>query len=333
MVFLKIPNTCTNSSQHNQQQGTGSVINGHEALSHQISPLPTNPNPTHHHGGGASARIGGGSTEERARVSKLPQPDGPLNCPRCDSTNTKFCYYNNYNLSQPRHFCKACRRYWTRGGALRNVPVGGGCRRNKKGKTGNTNKSSASSSNNQNKQTATAQLQTNSQFSFLSTLQNLSQLGNIGLNLASINGNNQAHFGLPNNSSGNSRSLMNEHGFLHVGIGANSTSGLMNSNNINNNQNNILTSNQFAFFDPPTSGLYTFQSEGNMGINVVGLSSSSASMADSRVSQMAPVKTEESHLINLSRPVPGLTSPENNHFNQYWTGSGFSGSSSSGRLS
>ncbi|XP_074342013.1 dof zinc finger protein DOF3.6-like [Apium graveolens] len=41
---------------------------------------------------------------------------------------------NNYSLSQPRHFCKACHRYWTRGGALRNVPVGGGFRRNKKSK-------------------------------------------------------------------------------------------------------------------------------------------------------------------------------------------------------
>ncbi|GAB4848937.1 hypothetical protein Ancab_003750 [Ancistrocladus abbreviatus] len=54
-----------------------------------------------------------------------------LRCPRCDSTNTKFCYYNNYNLTQPRHFCKTCRRYWTKGGALRNVPIGGGCRKNK----------------------------------------------------------------------------------------------------------------------------------------------------------------------------------------------------------
>ncbi|KAL2244442.1 UNVERIFIED_CONTAM: Dof zinc finger protein DOF1.4 [Sesamum indicum] len=56
----------------------------------------------------------------------------PLKCPRCDSSNTKFCYYNNYSLSQPRHFCKACKRYWTRGGTLRNVPVGGGCRKNKR---------------------------------------------------------------------------------------------------------------------------------------------------------------------------------------------------------
>ncbi|KAL4577389.1 hypothetical protein LXL04_013498 [Taraxacum kok-saghyz] len=54
-----------------------------------------------------------------------------LRCPRCDSSNTKFCYYNNYNLTQPRYFCKTCRRYWTKGGALRNVPIGGGCRKNK----------------------------------------------------------------------------------------------------------------------------------------------------------------------------------------------------------
>ncbi|XAR72626.1 hypothetical protein NMG60_11019335 [Bertholletia excelsa] len=61
-----------------------------------------------------------------------PQHDQPLKCPRCDSTHTKFCYYNNYSLSQPRYFCKTCRRYWTKGGTLRNIPVGGGCRKNKK---------------------------------------------------------------------------------------------------------------------------------------------------------------------------------------------------------
>ncbi|KAI4382339.1 hypothetical protein MLD38_008315 [Melastoma candidum] len=60
------------------------------------------------------------------------QPEQSLKCPRCDSINTKFCYYNNYSLSQPRYFCKSCRRYWTKGGTLRNVPVGGGCRKNKR---------------------------------------------------------------------------------------------------------------------------------------------------------------------------------------------------------
>jgi hypothetical protein len=68
-------------------------------------------------GGPAGRRVG-----EAERVDKWP-------CPRCDSTDTKFCYFNNYNLAQPRHFCRGCRRYWTRGGALRNVPVGGGTRK------------------------------------------------------------------------------------------------------------------------------------------------------------------------------------------------------------
>ncbi|CAN4084090.1 unnamed protein product [Withania somnifera] len=71
------------------------------------------------------------------------QQQQQLKCPRCDSSNTKFCYYNNYSLSQPRHFCKACKRYWTRGGTLRNVPVGGGCRKNKRMKRPLTNSSSS----------------------------------------------------------------------------------------------------------------------------------------------------------------------------------------------
>ncbi|XP_059630217.1 dof zinc finger protein DOF1.2 [Cornus florida] len=57
------------------------------------------------------------------------------NCPRCASPNTKFCYYNNYSLSQPRYFCKGCRRYWTKGGSLRNVPVGGGCRKSRRSRS------------------------------------------------------------------------------------------------------------------------------------------------------------------------------------------------------
>ncbi|XP_073021371.1 dof zinc finger protein DOF1.8-like [Primulina eburnea] len=61
-----------------------------------------------------------------------PHKAQALNCPRCNSTNTKFCYYNNYSLSQPRYFCKTCRRYWTEGGSLRNIPVGGGSRKNKR---------------------------------------------------------------------------------------------------------------------------------------------------------------------------------------------------------
>ncbi|KAI4374113.1 hypothetical protein MLD38_012148 [Melastoma candidum] len=57
-----------------------------------------------------------------------------LKCPRCGSADTKFCYYNNCKKSQPRHFCKTCKRHWTKGGTLRNVPVGG-ARKNKRPRT------------------------------------------------------------------------------------------------------------------------------------------------------------------------------------------------------
>jgi len=63
----------------------------------------------------------------------VKKPEKVVACPRCNSQDTKFCYYNNYNINQPRHFCKNCQRYWTAGGTLRNVPVGAGRRKNKTG--------------------------------------------------------------------------------------------------------------------------------------------------------------------------------------------------------
>ncbi|KAL4322598.1 cyclic dof factor 2 [Arachis ipaensis] len=74
--------------------------------------------------------------EEQSETSNsqdktLKKPDKILPCPRCNSMDTKFCYYNNYNVNQPRHFCKNCQRYWTAGGTMRNVPVGAGRRKNK----------------------------------------------------------------------------------------------------------------------------------------------------------------------------------------------------------
>lgn len=77
----------------------------------------------------ASGSGNGGSVSRKSSAQKPPEQT--LKCPRCESPNTKFCYYNNYSLTQPRHFCKTCRRYWTKGGALRNIPIGGGCRKKK----------------------------------------------------------------------------------------------------------------------------------------------------------------------------------------------------------
>ncbi|KAL1201969.1 Dof zinc finger protein DOF1.1 [Cardamine amara subsp. amara] len=313
----------TNSNhQHHQLHENGSLVSGHGLLSHQLPPLQANPNPNpnpnHHHASGSAglpARMGG-SMVERARQAKISPPVGPLKCPRCESINTKFCYYNNYNLAQPRYFCKGCRRYWTEGGALRNVPVGGGCRKNnKKGKNGNSKSSSSSkqSSTVNVSSPSSEQLRTNHQFPFSPTLYNLTQLGGIGLNLAATNGNNQAH------QLGSS--LMNDLGFLHVGNGRN-----IHENN-NNNENNLMTSvgslSHFALFDP-TPGLYAFSNESNIGNNI-GIS---ASMVDSRAYQTAPVKMEEQpNSVNLPRPVSDLTSQGNQTNPYYWTGSDFSGPS------
>lgn len=76
------------------------------------------------------------------RRQQQQQPE-PLKCPRCESTNTKFCYYNNYNKQQPRHFCRACKRHWTKGGTLRNVPVGGGRKNKRLKKSSNSTSASA----------------------------------------------------------------------------------------------------------------------------------------------------------------------------------------------
>ncbi|KAK7362340.1 hypothetical protein VNO77_04450 [Canavalia gladiata] len=74
----------------------------------------------------------GEQSETSPSEEKTPKkPDKILPCPRCNSMDTKFCYYNNYNVNQPRHFCKNCQRYWTAGGTMRNVPVGAGRRKNK----------------------------------------------------------------------------------------------------------------------------------------------------------------------------------------------------------
>ncbi|XP_074568727.1 uncharacterized protein LOC141825242 [Curcuma longa] len=81
----------------------------------------------------AGAPVRPSESSAAAKMAAKPSPErAVIECPRCNSTNTKFCYYNNYSRSQPRHFCKTCRRYWTHGGALRNVPVGGGTRRSNK---------------------------------------------------------------------------------------------------------------------------------------------------------------------------------------------------------
>uniref|UniRef100_A0A803L590 Dof zinc finger protein n=1 Tax=Chenopodium quinoa TaxID=63459 RepID=A0A803L590_CHEQI len=115
-----IPNTCSSSA-------TTQITN----INTNISSSNNNNN--------NNSKPSSTSLERKVR----PQKDHAVNCPRCNSTNTKFCYYNNYSLTQPRYFCKTCRRYWTEGGSLRNIPVGGGSRKNNRSSTSALSSSSS----------------------------------------------------------------------------------------------------------------------------------------------------------------------------------------------
>ncbi|CAN6301379.1 unnamed protein product [Urochloa humidicola] len=157
MVFPSVPAYLDPPNWNNQQQGQQPRASGGAA---DARLLPVGPAaaaapdasglPSSSSAAASAAAVAAqarpNSMAERARLARMPQPEPALKCPRCDSTNTKFCYYNNYSLSQPRHFCKACRRYWTRGGTLRNVPVGGGCRRNKRSSSKSSSSSAAAGS-------------------------------------------------------------------------------------------------------------------------------------------------------------------------------------------
>ncbi|XP_023550900.1 dof zinc finger protein DOF3.6-like [Cucurbita pepo subsp. pepo] len=195
-VFLDPPNWP--SQQPNQLQPSSCEANNAQHL-------PPPPPPAA--GGGGPGSIRPGSMTDRARLAKIPQPEAGLKCPRCESTNTKFCYFNNYSLTQPRHFCKTCRRYWTRGGAMRSVPVGGGCRRSSKRSKGGSNRSKSPGGSS----TSTSTVSSNScttdilshqlahppppppppppptHFPFLGqNLQHLSDFGNLGLNFEAL---------------------------------------------------------------------------------------------------------------------------------------------------
>lgn len=120
---------------NNHTAGRGLIVAENEPTTHPSGVLQ----PSH-----ASIPLQSSSSSTTTTANPKPSSENlnPLRCPRCDSSNTKFCYYNNYNLTQPRHFCKTCRRYWTKGGALRNVPIGGGCRKNNKTNIGHALSSS-----------------------------------------------------------------------------------------------------------------------------------------------------------------------------------------------
>ncbi|XP_078181387.1 dof zinc finger protein DOF3.6-like isoform X2 [Carex rostrata] len=232
------------------------------------------------------------SMTEQARMAKVPPPDPTLPCPRCESTNTKFCYYNNYSLTQPRHFCKTCRRYWTRGGALRNVPVGGGLRRNKRSKSSSSKSSSSSATSaGVNRQVATGNGTASSSgtaianhnathLPFISPLHQMSHdygnasLPNLGLGFVNMQHIDSLEYQVENNNNNNG---------LSIGL---------EPWRIPNPQAHSL---------PFLPGMYSLEGEGIMKLSAPGL-----------ITQFASVKMEDSNnMPSLNLPRAFLDNPGN----------------------
>ncbi|GJU50376.1 DOF zinc finger protein DOF2.4-like protein [Tanacetum coccineum] len=321
MVFSSVPQYLDHHNWHHQLQqanhhGSGGVGGGVGVGENpNLPPAPPPPQPDGGGGGvGGEGSIRPGSMVDRARLAKLPLPEPGLNCPRCDSTNTKFCYFNNYSLTQPRHFCKTCRRYWTRGGALRNVPVGGGCRRNKRSSKGRSSKSpsqpgankslsvSPPRSNSENMTSTQIPHPTSLQLPFMSSL---GEYGGVGGNLSSSIAGFQPQ---------------SEIGSFQIGSGSSN----------GNNFNNILSIGggenwRLPFlpgFEVPnnTNNLFNYQSQGvteAQASSMVGGDMRSKNSGINNPQIDPPVKSEDNRGLNLSRQFLGMLGNTNQ---QAWAG-------------
>ncbi|KAI3750045.1 hypothetical protein L2E82_20669 [Cichorium intybus] len=310
MVFSSVPPYLDHHNWHHQLQqsnhhGSGGVGGG-GGENPNLPPPPPPPQP-----GGGEGLARPGSMVDRARLAKLPLPEPGLNCPRCDSTNTKFCYFNNYSLTQPRHFCKTCRRYWTRGGALRNVPVGGGCRRNKRSSKSRSSKSPSQSgpkSLSVSPPRSSSENMTSTQLPHPASLHlpfmsSLSQYGGVTGNLSSNIGGFQppsemGNFQIGSGSSGGN----NFNNILSTGGGENWRVPFLSGFDVTNNTN-----------------LFNYQNEGNIEAQ------SSSMVGDIRLKNSGvdasqidpPVKVEDNRSLNISRQFLGMLENANQ---QPWAG-------------
>ncbi|KAM0994061.1 hypothetical protein ACFX2I_009639 [Malus domestica] len=347
MVFSSIPayldpanwQQQPNHHHHLTESNTNSISNNNINNNSHFLPPPPPPLPSNTHDGcgvGGAGSIRPGSMADRARMANIPLPEQALKCPRCESTNTKFCYFNNYSLTQPRHFCKTCRRYWTRGGALRNVPVGGGCRRNKrsKGTSSSASKSPASSSD---RPTGSA---------------GSSGHANLGLNNSSTAGsadnNNMRmsphipplrfmspfstdmalNFGMMNNNNSSNYGVGDLNGFHQMGSGLGASGG-----SLFTFQQQTPSFPFMAGLDPTPAGLM-FESS---GVEVPGYNQvrPRVPFAGMSISQMASVKMElesqqqqqQNQELNLSRQLLGMNNNSGN--DQFWSNGGGRGSGGS----
>jgi hypothetical protein len=92
---ISIPNKLLDAKS-SSVSSKNSSLNGIQAVNSQSAKTETDPKPEE------VKTESDGSGKEK----ELKKPDKILPCPRCYSMETKFSYFNNYNVNQPRHFCR-----------------------------------------------------------------------------------------------------------------------------------------------------------------------------------------------------------------------------------
>ncbi|XP_076892367.1 dof zinc finger protein DOF3.6-like [Bidens hawaiensis] len=323
MVFSSVPTYLDHHNWHlqlqqsNRQQLSVGVVGAGGGENPSFPPPAPPPPPQPAGGGGGGPRGEGsirpGSMVDQARMAKLPMPEPGLNCPRCDSTNTKFCYFNNYSLTQPRHFCKTCRRYWTRGGTLRNVPVGGGCRKNKRSNKSRSSKSpsrtgpksvSESPSRCSTETMASTQLSNppSLQLPFMSSL---AQYGGVGGNISANLGGFQPQNEMGNFQLGSGSSTGNNfNNILSIGGVENWRLPFLAGFEVPNNPNNLFHYPSEVVAEAPSSSMV----RGDMQI---------PNTRTDNIQIDPPVKMEDNRGSSLSRQILGVSEANNQ---QPWVG-------------
>ncbi|KAL1359612.1 hypothetical protein HN51_004928 [Arachis hypogaea] len=333
MVYTSIPAYIDPVNWHQQQQPNHQQNNTGGTSSQLLHPPPPPLPPSTQQHGASTSSIRPGSMADRARMANIPMQEPAQKCPRCESTNTKFCYFNNYSLSQPRHFCKTCRRYWTRGGALRNVPVGGGCRRNKRTKgtttSNNGSKSPPPSSDRGGPTVSGGSFASEiaglsppvpSSLRFMAPLMHHQQLGDhfsgvgggdLGLNYAAISG--------PMGGMGDLNFHIGSALRSDVTGGGNGGSSLLSAAGLE--QWRVPQTQQFSFltgFEASSHGLYQFENSTSEGSGYGGGSSGGGgAIRPNKVSTFASVVKMEESNNNLPRQFLGMnnnSSSNSEHF-------------------
>jgi hypothetical protein len=90
-----------------EQQNSAAALEHHgECEAADAAAAAAGPQGSSHLAGHEDCQASDSEEEAAPKPHKSQRRPPGQQCPRCNSKNTKFCYYNNYNVKQPRYYCR-----------------------------------------------------------------------------------------------------------------------------------------------------------------------------------------------------------------------------------